>query len=190
MFSEEDHDAYFSLVHKRCEDRLDPHIWRPCSQTVLDLPAPEPWLGFVQQADLCRLRCRMPQPPARCGGCVLSCHLVRCYSGLPASTGSGQRGQITIRCSVVRTSTAALPRLTTRSAVPRGRDQPLPALLVPGPAGHVPDHGGQQLAVPAQCDLGHAIGRMRMCAFYSRSGSSSAGGAGSGGESAAGCRAS
>ena len=49
---------------------------------------------------------------------------------LPASTGSGQRGQITTRCLVVRTSTAALPRLTHQVRGPRGRDQPRSALLV------------------------------------------------------------
>jgi len=26
MFSEEDYDAYFLLLHKRCDDRLDPNI--------------------------------------------------------------------------------------------------------------------------------------------------------------------
>jgi hypothetical protein len=59
--------AYFSLLHKRRGNLLDPHIWGYCPRAVLDFPAPWPWLEFVRQADLYRPRyaedaryCRRP----------------------------------------------------------------------------------------------------------------------------------
>src|SRR5207245_6068098 len=53
---------YFSLSHKRREDRLDPNIWDSCSQATLDLPVSEPRSGFVRQADLCMNGIRNPGP--------------------------------------------------------------------------------------------------------------------------------
>lgn len=41
-FAERDNNAYFSLSHKRREERLDPHIWDSCPQAALDLRVPEP----------------------------------------------------------------------------------------------------------------------------------------------------
>ena len=116
--------------------------------------------------------CHSPRRDA--GGYVLSCHLVRCCSGLPASTSSEQRGQITTRCSVAPSSAPALPGPTTRSAAhAAGTSRARRCLSQVRPGTSRITQASSSLC-PLSATSATPSGRMRMCAFYSRSWSSSA----------------